>query len=324
MNSAAQKLTHSTLPAASSTNRERLEAWAKSGELYALVDAFFEIPLPLEKVKLETRDTDPVFYELIAWDKVTYEPPYLAKLTPDTLEWFLNSLSTERWGLFVAAKSNLQSLASHFQKFVIARGPDANPYFLRFHDAAVLEILLRTWDPKERTVFFGPAEALALPDLDSVDVAIEMNPGFNFRKGGEFPRPEDCLVHLRDSQLKLCADAIDKDLVKVIHWHLRNHHSKAVQFLNRENLEARVSVTIQIARRYGLGTISDLAGFAALMFELAPNFYQHPSFKKVLEDVTLSADVKMRKLSQVISDKEWNEAAEAYDRSFWSRTLPKR
>lgn len=324
MNSAARN----TSSFASSTTpkqggRARLEAWAKAGELYALIDSFFEIPLPLEKIKLETRDTDPVFYELIAWEKVTYEPPFLAKLTPDVLDWFLNSLSTERWGLFIASKSGLQSLATHFQKFVIARGPDANPYFLRFHDAAVLDILLRTWDPKEKSVFFGPAHAFALPDLDSVDVAIETNPAVQFGKVPELPRPEDCLVQLRESQLKLCAEAIDKDLVKVIHWHLRNHHSKAVQFLDRGNLEARVQVTIQIARRYGLGTISDLAGFAALMFELAPNFYQHPSFKKVLEDGSLSADVKMRKLSQVISDKEWNEAAEAYDRHFWTRALAK-
>lgn len=306
-----------------SESRARLEAWAEAGELFALIDSFFEIPLPLEKVKLETRDTDPVFYELIAWEKVTYEPPFLAKLTPQVLDWFLNSLSTERWGLFIASKADLHSLASHFQKFVIARGPDANPYFLRFHDAAVLDILLRTWDPKEKAVFFGPADALALPDLDSVDVVIESNPRLHFGKGPIEPRPEDCLVQLRESQLKLCAEAIDKDLVKVIHWHLRNHHSKAVQFLDRGNLEARVQVTIQIARRYGLGTISDLAGFAALMFELAPNFYQHPSFKRVLEDHSLSSDVKMRKLSQVISDKEWSEAAEAYDRHFWTKALAK-
>lgn len=308
-------------PATSIENRERLEAWAQKGHLYALVDAFFEVPMPVEKVRLETRDTDPVFFELIAWDKVTYEPPFLIKLTSELLDWFLNSLSTERWGIFVASESDLATLASHFQKFVIAKGPDANPYFLRFHDAAVLDVLLRTWDPKERTVFFGPAEALALPDLDSVDVLIENNPGFNFRKGEVFPRPEDCLVQLRESQLKLCAEAIDRDLVKVIYWHLRNHHSKAVQFLDRASLEARVQVTVQIARRYGLGTISDLAGFSALMFELAPNFYQHPSFKRVLEDGTLAPDVKMRKLSQVISDQEWNEAAESYDRHFWTKAL---
>ncbi len=141
--------------------RQRLHDWVMSGELYALVDAYFEVPLPVEKVRLETKDTDPLFYDLIAWDQVTYEPPVLVKLTPVALDWFLYSLSLDRWGLFVVSKAPIKDLAQHFQKFVIARGPDANPYFLRFHDAAVLEILLKTWNPKERATFFGPAEAIA-------------------------------------------------------------------------------------------------------------------------------------------------------------------
>jgi hypothetical protein len=304
-----------------SSARERLDQWEQAGELYALVDSFFEVPDAVEKIRLETKDTDPLFYDLIAWDKVTYEPPVLVKLNAIGLEWFLNSLSLERWGLFVASSADLKTLATHFQKFVIARGPDSNPYFLRFHDAAVLEILLSTWDPKERATFFGPAQAFALPDLDSVDVVIEEN---LLRKSSDLPRPEDCLVHLRESQLKLCADAIDRDLVKVIYWHMRNHHSRSVQFLDRGGLEARVQVAIQRARTYGLGTISDLAGYAALMFELAPNFDQHPSFRRVLDDQSVPVETKMRKLSQVIGDAEWNEAAASYDREYWAKALAPR
>lgn len=303
-----------------STARTQLESWASGGVLYALVDAFFDVPVPVQKVKLNLKDTDPLFYDLIAWDRVTYEPPVLVKLTSEALDWFLNSLSTERWGLFLTSTAGLEALSEHFQKFVIARGPDANPYFLRFHDAAVLEILLRTWDPKERSTFFGPVDAFALPDLDSVDVAIETNPRFS--KGS--PSPEDCLVTLRDSQLKLCSEAIDRDLVKVIYWHLRNHHSKPVQFLDRARLEDRLRVSIGQARQYGLGTISDLAAFAALMFELAPNFDQHPSFKRVLEDSSMRPESKMKRLSQVISDAEWNEAAASYDRDYWARALAPR
>lgn len=304
------------------TTQDRLEAWARKGHLYALVDTFFEIPIPVEKVKLETRDTDPIFYEVIAWDQVTYEPPYLVRLTPEALDWVTNSLSTERWGIFVAAETDdLEKLARHFQKFVIARGPDQNPYFLRFHDAAVLDVLIRTWDAKERAVFFGPVAAFGLPDLDAVDVKLEAN---SLTRSASWPLPEDCLIHLRDSQLKLCSEAIDRDLVKVIYWHLRNHHAKSVQFVDKAILETRVGFAIEKARRYGLGTISDLAGFAALMFELAPNFDEHPAFRRVLEDPQLPPDAKMRKLSHTISDREWNEAMRLYDRTYWTSRVPKR
>ena len=298
-----------------SSGAKKLQEWAKAGTLYAFVDPFFESPLPTEKCSLETKDTDPVFYELIAWDQVTYEPPTLVSVSPSVLDWILQSLSTERWGIFLTSELEIKDLARHFQKFVIAKGPDANPYFLRFHDASVLEVLLKTWEPKEKAVFFGPAQAFALPDLDTMDVRIEVNP-FHLR-GANLPNPEDCLLNLRDQQLRLCGEAIDRDLVKVIYWHMRNHHAKSVQFLEREMLEERIFMSIEKARRYHLGTVSDLAGFTALMFELAPNFDEHPSFRQVLEDPAVPPEVKMRRLSQQITDREWKEASRSYDRNYW-------
>lgn len=303
------------------SNRARLEEWASKGHLYALIDPFFELPVSVEKRRLETRDTDPVFYEVIAWDQVTYEPPYLALVTPEALTWLLHSLSTERWGLFIVSEASLKTLAGHYQKFVIARGPDQNPYFLRFHDASVLEVLLRTWEAREKSIFFGPTVAFGLPDLDTMDVRIEMNP-FGTR-GRPLPSPEDCLIQLRQSQLSACSEAIDRDLVKVIYWHLRNHHAKSVQFIGKETLETRIQFSIRKARKYSLGTISDLAGFTALMFELAPNFDEHPSFKRVLLDGSIPPEVKMRRLSQVITDREWDEAVRLYDRTFWPTVLKK-
>lgn len=306
------------------TSRDRLEEWLSKGQLFALVDPYFELGVPAERAKLETRDTDPVFYELIAWDQVTYQPPYFVKVTREVLDWILNAFSTERWGIFVVSDYDLNTLARHYQKFVIARGPDSNPYFLRFHDASVLEVLLRTWEPKEKAVFFAPAQAFGLPDLDTMEIQVEKNPFGYAPKSKTLPNPEDCLLHLRDGQLRLCGEAIDRDLVKVIYWHLRNHHSKSVQFLERGVLENRIQFAIAKGRRYSLGTVADLAGFTALMFELAPNFDEHPSFRAVLLDPSIPGESKMRRLSQVISDQEWNEAQSLYDRSFWSAILKKR
>ena len=86
-------------------------------------------------------------------------------------------------------------------------------------------------------------------------------------------------------------------------------------------LEERIKYSVQKARGYSLGTVSDLAGFTALMFELAPNFDEHPSFKAVLVDPAIPPEGKMKKLSQVITDREWNEASRLYDRSFWPSVL---
>lgn len=307
------------------TAKEQLQAWVLEKRLYALVDPFFELPQADSarrfETRLETKDTDPLFYEVIAWDKVTYEPPFLIQVDMQTLDWFLHTLSTERWGVFVVSHATLSELASHFQKFVIAKGPDGNPYFLRFHDASVLEVLLQTWTEQERQTFFGPTDAFGLPSLDTMDSHIWKNPhGEHLRR---VPAPEECLLTLRESQLEACADAIDRDLVKIIYWHLRNYHARSVQHLPKILLERRIYFAIMRARQYQLSSVSDLAGFAALMFELSPNFDEHPSFRRVLNDPILPPGAKMKRLSQVITDREWDEAQHMYDRSFWVSALKK-
>lgn len=312
---------HALAQALDITLKEQLQEWVRAGRLYAMVDPFFEVPNAPVIKHLDTRDTDPVFYEVIAWDKVTYEPPYLLSVDMETLDWFLHTLSTERWGVFLVSSAGLDQLAAHFQKFVIAKGPDQNPYFLRFHDASVLEVLLATWTENERKTFSGPVDAFCLPSLETMDVHVWNNP-----TGGQLralPRPEECLLNLGTAQLGACAEAIDRDLVRIIYWHLRNYHSRVVQHLPKPVLENRIYFAIKRARDYSLSSVSDLAGYTALMFELAPNFDEHPSFKKVLLDPGIAPEVKMKRLSQVITDREWDEALRAYDRNFWTSVLKK-
>lgn len=297
--------------------REKLATLAIQGKLFALVDPFFENFSFEPSRKLELRDTDPQFFEMIAWEKVTYEPPRLVQIPIEGLSLILDGLSTERWGVFVVSRYSIDELADHLQRFVIARGPDENPYFLRFHDASVLGVLLRTWDHDSVARFFGPIDAFGLPDLETMDIRLHESPvGSRSRKS---VRPEACLLDLGRAQLDQCSSAIERDLIKVIYWHLRNHHAKVIQHLERDVLELRVEITVERGRRYGFQTISDLAGFSALMFELAPNFDEHPSFQRILMDSETLPELKLRRLSQQISERDWREALGQYDKLFWRR-----
>lgn len=297
--------------------REKLATLAVQGKLFALVDPFFENFSFEPSRKLELRDTDPQFFEMIAWEKVTYEPPRLVQIPIEGLSLILDGLSTERWGVFVVSRYSIDELADHLQRFVIARGPDENPYFLRFHDASVLGVLLRTWDHDSVARFFGPIDAFGLPDLETMDIRLHESPvGSRSRKS---VRPEACLLDLGRAQLDQCSSAIERDLIKVIYWHLRNHHAKVIQHLERDVLELRVEITVERGRRYGFQTISDLAGFSALMFELAPNFDEHPSFQRILTDPETLPELKLRRLSQQISERDWREALGQYDKLFWRR-----
>lgn len=296
-------------------SRELLTKFAMAGKLYALLDPFFDGFAFEPNRKLELRDTDPHFYEIIAWDRVTYEAPRLVQVPLEGLSVLIDGLSTERWGVFVVSRYSLSELSQHLQRFVIARGPDQNPYFLRFHDASVLSVLLETWSEDARAKFFGPIDMFGLPDLEDMRIRMIESPlGARSRKP---VRPEACLLDLESAQLEKCGAAIERDLVKVIYWHLRNYHAKAVQFIRRDQLENRIAIAIDRGRSYGFQTVSDLAGFSALMFELAPNFDEHSSFQRVLRDGKIMPELKLRRLSQTISEKDWREAMGLYDRQAW-------
>jgi hypothetical protein len=301
--------------------RNELYDLSRNGHLFALVDSFYVFPEPVERVKLNPKDTDPIFFEMIAWAEVTYEPPYLVRIDPAALDWILNTLATERWGVFVISKAPIQVLQTHFQKFIIAKGPDQNPYFFKFHDGSVLEVFLRSWSPRELEVFFGPTLSFGISDLDTLEIVLWNAPQASGLK--EAPKPEECLLTLRYEQLEASSGAIDRDLVKVIAWHLRNHHPRVTQFVSKETLEKRVAYGIRQGRKYRLTSLADLAGFVSLMFEIAPNFDQHPSFQRVLGNPNLPPEGKLQKLVEAVSEQDWNEAIRMYDRQFWSRALKK-
>lgn len=295
-----------------------LESSAEKGQLYALIDPFFHLPFDLPVYPLNIRDTDTELYEMIAWDKVFYQPPYLVPVNLETLKWIHWTLSTERWGVFVVCSSDMNTLGRHLQKFVITRGPENTPYFLRFHDAAVLETLFQKWDEYTRHLFMGPIENIIIPSLDDLEFHLLKLPQANEINKVSEKKPEDCLLILTQDQLQACAEAIEKDLIRLIYWHLRSYHGRVVQYLDRHVLFDRIEMGLRCARSYELSGISDLAGYVALMFELTPNFDQHPSFARVLLDPRLAPEQKMRKLSHVITDEEWREAKSFYERNSWS------
>jgi hypothetical protein len=295
-------------------SHQKLKQWSEKGHLFALIDSHFEKPPGARVVNLEFRDTDPLFFEVIAWDRVKYLSPQLIEVTPATLEWLSIEMATERWGLFLACEDTLERLAGHLQKFVIARGPDRNPYFLRFHDPSVLETLLFTWSEHEKRTFTAPLAAIGYPDLDSLGVRLWIN-----RARATWPLPEDCLLDLRAEQLAKAAETISRDLVKIIYWYLRNHHAKAVQYLAPAELLVRVDVGLARARKYKLISVADLAGFVALMFELAPNFDEHPRFQDALSSTETPPESKIRHLSKTITDRDWREAQARFDRRFWTK-----
>src|SRR5688572_21864226 len=95
--------------------REQLHKFASEGQLFALIDPASKVPVELEAATLQYRDTDPIFFEMIAWDKVRFRSPMLVQVDEKHFQALAESLPLERWGFFLVSAFDLWTLAEHFQ-----------------------------------------------------------------------------------------------------------------------------------------------------------------------------------------------------------------
>ncbi len=60
-----------------------------------------------------------------------------------------------------------------------------------------------------------------------------------------------------------------------------------------------------------------MVGFVSLMFEVAPNFDDHPRVREALEDPAAPPMAKMQYLSSRVTEAVWQEVVLNFDRNFW-------
>ncbi len=71
------------------------------------------------------------------------------------------------------------------------------------------------------------------------------------------------------------------------------------------------------AKDHGLKLESSLASFVILMFEIAPNFDEHPVFKKYMNDSSVDPDDRVDRMLDQATDQDWDEARSRYDFVAW-------
>lgn len=127
------------------------------------------------------------------------------------------------------------------------------------------------------------------------------------------------MLTIRKEQMNVFEDERERDFVDRVMQFLKERHTAVVEDLSDDVLRQRVQVALERGRNHGLTWESSLVGFVALMFEVAPNFDQHPAFKRALSMPIEDENERIRAIYKSVSDAQWHEAQEYYDPSAWSR-----
>ena len=122
---------------------------------------------------------------------------------------------------------------------------------------------------------------------------------------------------IRNDQLDAMRRDRRPELVERLLAHLKTYHAGSIAGFDDGELRRRIRLGLARADRYGFLSHASLAAFVATMFEVAPNFDEHPRLQAGLLDTSVSLDSRMLDLVQRTTEADWIEAEESYDEGAW-------
>lgn len=135
-----------------------LRKLAADSVLFAVLDACDESRV-LEKVHELGEERAVCLYRGTKDAEMLAIAPYLVRADAALLEWLVQNLWEEPWGIFAVAQTDLTTLRRHLRTFLTVQHPDGPAMYFRYYDPRVLPTFLKTCNEAQLKEMFGPVRA---------------------------------------------------------------------------------------------------------------------------------------------------------------------
>lgn len=125
------------------------------------------------------------------------------------------------------------------------------------------------------------------------------------------------MLVIRKQQIQEFIARDETELVDVVCQAVREANGERVSRYADAELADMVEISIERARSFELTAAEDIASFVAIMFEIAPRFYEQPDIRKILDNSDFPPESRVEKLFTCLGETPWVEAQKMYDDSFW-------
>jgi hypothetical protein len=130
------------------------------------------------------------------------------------------------------------------------------------------------------------------------------------------------MLVIRDAQLQsFIASGSDDIELLIAQAEVRINPSR-VDGIRPIRLRSMARIAMETALSVGMTKAEDIAGFAALMFEISPQFHQEPSIAVALADESFQPGERLTYLFERTTDEAWADAVKLYDQNIWFGTKP--
>ena len=267
-----------------SSSLDRLRKFSAAGYLYALLDAYETATVPGKAEELGKEKAVCLFIgnaERKYWDLA----PYLMLVDESTLDWVWESVSNAPCGVLVLSKSNLETLRTHFRRFLTVQLPDGESWYFRYYDPRILKTYLENCQPDELEIFFGPVRGFGIVEPGSDRVLLLHT------SAAERPIIESDVTSawkIRPEQHHALEQTGWKDLEDRLVVHLMQLFPEHCRHLGPEELRSMIRYGGAKATTHHLYREVDLCRFVELMFPLGRNFDQIPEVASLLQDTSVA------------------------------------
>lgn len=131
------------------------------------------------------------------------------------------------------------------------------------------------------------------------------------------------MLVIRDAQMQAFIASGDDDIIELTAQAIVRINAQRVDGIRPIRLRSMVTMAVEKAKSFGLVKAEEIAGFAAMMFEISPQFFDQADVNLGLTDESQPKEYRLNSLFERTTDNSWEEAVDLYDEAFWFGTPPR-
>lgn len=137
-----------------SVGLDDLRQLAAEQRLFAVLDACDAPPIQAMVTELGSSKALCLYRGEVAGE-ILEVAPYLVKIDDLLLQWLVETVWSEPWGIFVVAKLEPEAVRKHLRKFLMVKDEAGEAMYFRYYDPRVLPTFLESCNRQELDRFFG-------------------------------------------------------------------------------------------------------------------------------------------------------------------------
>lgn len=137
---------------------EDLRQLAGERRLFAILDAC-DAPAIQSKIKELGISRALCLYRGEISPEILEVAPFLVSVDDALLQWLVETIWSEPWGVFVVARLEVETVRKHLRKFLVVKDPNGEAMYFRYYDPRVLPVFLKSCKRQDLGSFFGAMEA---------------------------------------------------------------------------------------------------------------------------------------------------------------------